>query len=94
MHVVVLLGLLAAVGNKAAVSQTQIGTAQVLTFGLPLGAFGALVFLSLFVYRSGHEKAHRQQVLREQRREELSHERPKQLEMIHEHPSVEEELPR
>lgn len=77
-----------------AVKGPVIGTAQVLTFGLPLGAFSGLVFLALFVYRSGHERAHRLQVLREQRRAELEHQRPDQLEVIHEHPNIEESLPR
>ena len=94
MDLIVQLLAATAAGTKGGISESAIGTAQVLTFGLPLGTFGMLVFLSLFVYRSGHEKAHRAQVLREQRREELGHQRPDQLEAIHEHPSIEEELPR
>lgn len=85
---------LLAASTGARLSETAIGTAQVLTFGIPLGVFGTIVFLSLFLYRSGHERAHRAQVLREQRREELQHQRPERLELIHEHPSIEEELPR
>lgn len=88
MHLV-LTALLAGVTTNP----TRIGTAEVLTFGFPLGAFGLIVFLALFVIRSGHERAHRLQVLRERRREELDHQRPTQLEAIHAHPSIEEELP-
>lgn len=88
-----LLIALLAVGTPAQPTSTQIGTAQVLTFGIPLGGFGFLVLLSLFVFRSGHERAHRAQVMRRQRRAELEHERPSQLEAIHAHPSIEEELP-
>lgn len=76
-----------------ALSGTTWGTAQDLTFGIPLGIFFAIVLLSMFVLRSGHERAHRTQVLREQRREELSHQRPKNLELLHEHPSLEEGRP-
>lgn len=93
MHVVASVALLGSIGIAGKIGEQSIGTAQVLTFGLMLGVFGMLVFLSLFLYRSGHERAHRLQVLREQRREELNHQRPRQLEVIHEHPSLEEELP-
>ena len=76
-----------------AISGTTWGTAQDLTFGIPLGMFCALFFVSLFLLRSGHERAHRLQVLRERRREELTHQRPRTLETVHGSPSAEEGRP-
>lgn len=70
------------------------GTAQDLTFGIPMGGFITLVLVSLFLFRSGHERAHRLQLLRERRRAELEHRRPDQLEAIHDRPQVEEAWPR
>lgn len=75
-------------------SGSTIGTAQDMTFAILLGVFIALAILALFFFRSGHERAHRRQVLREQRRNELSYQRSAQLEAIHEHPAVGEGLPR
>lgn len=76
------------------ISGQRWGTAQDLTFGIPMGITIALTLASLFAYRSGHERAHRIQVLREQRREELSHQRPQQLEALHDEPHIEEGAPR
>jgi hypothetical protein len=75
------------------ISSSQVGTAQDLTLGIPMGVTVALVLISLFLYRSGHERAHRLQVLREERRQELEHQRPEMLEAIHREPRVEEGAP-
>lgn len=44
----------------ATVDETRLGTAQVMTFAIPLGFFMAVVVASLFWLRSGHERARRQ----------------------------------
>lgn len=77
-----------------ALSGAQWGTAQDLTFGILFGAFNAVVILSLFWARTGHERAHRTQELRRFRREELGHERPETLERLERPPRRGEELPR
>ena len=38
------------------ISGTQIGLAQVMTFGIPLGVFGGVVIWAMFSRRSGHER--------------------------------------
>lgn len=71
-----------------------LGAAQNLTMGILLGTFIALAILTLFFFRSGHERAHRRQLLRELRREELQHQRSEQLEAFHDQPPLEEGLTR
>jgi Flp pilus assembly protein protease CpaA len=39
-----------------AATGTQIGLAQVMTFAIPLGVFGAVVIWAMFSGRSGHER--------------------------------------
>lgn len=77
-----------------ALTGTQWGTAQDLTFGILLGAFGAVVIMAMFWTRSGHERVHRLQELRRVMREEHERYRPEDLEGQELPPRTGEDLPR
>jgi hypothetical protein len=77
-----------------ALTGAQWGTAQDLTFGIPIGAFGAVVILALFWARSGHERAHRLRVLGRDFRREHERRRPQELEDLEPPPQTGENLPR
>lgn len=53
----------------AYVSDTRVGTAQVLTFALPVGVLGGVVFWGFFQRPGGHRRAERrrQQAARRER---------------------------
>jgi len=51
-----------------ATTGTQVGLAQVMTFAIPLGVFGAVVIWAMFSGRSGHER--RSQLLKAKRQAE------------------------
>jgi hypothetical protein len=44
------------------ISATRIGTAQVLTFALPIGTFGAVMIWGFFERPGGHRRGHRRRV--------------------------------
>lgn len=77
-----------------ALTGTQWGTAQDLTFGILLGVFCALVIMLLFWMRTGHERAHRDQVLRRAFRHSHERGRLKELEEHEPPPQAKEMFPR
>lgn len=77
-----------------ALTGAQWGTVQDLSFGIPIGAFGAAAIFSLFFARSGHEHAHRRRVLGRDFRKEHARQRPAELESLEPPPQAGENLPR
>lgn len=88
--------LLAAHGGNPLVyhTGTQIGTAQDETMAILLGTFMAVVIVSLFWLRSGHERARRTVVSAQQRDRELARERSRILEAHDLPPRYGESAPR
>jgi len=77
-----------------ALTGTQWGTAQDLTFGILIGAFGAVAIMTLFWLRTGHERAHRHQVLRRAFRDTDERGRLHELEEQEPPPQAREMFPR
>lgn len=73
---------------------TQWGTAQNETFGILIGVFIMVVLLTLFWSRTGHETAHRRNVMRQVARAALERGRPQELEDQEPPPRAGESLPR
>ena len=70
----------------AAANGSRLGTAQDMTFAIPLGVFMALAVAQLFWLRSGHERASRNIQVRRQIEKERTQERSRILE-AHEIPA-------
>lgn len=93
MHLTATL-LASAAGTLIAVNSARLGTAQDMTFAIPIGVFMALALLFLFWLRSGHERAQREVQVREQQDRERSQERSHVLQ-AHELPAGSgEQMPR
>lgn len=91
MHI--LLAAIATTGPTG-VNGSTVGTAQDLTFGIPIGVFWTLAIILLFWLRTGHERAHRRQALRRAFRDLHERGRLPELEQYEPAPTSRENLPR
>lgn len=78
----------------AAMKVTDWGTAQDFTAGLFFGATIFAAIMTLFYFRSGHERAHRRHVLRKVDSIRQEQDRPKELRDLEPPPQSGENKPR